>query len=371
VYPIAEFRAVALRAVRRGAFTILSAVGTLLLFGVTAVHLSDPWGRGDLACRLALVWGTVGMAALTLTFEVLAVRARHPFTRCPHCRGKLADGVPLVVASGCCFRCGRRVLEPPADDPPADALVPRADYLTADAKYQRRAAPLLMAGMFACYLGCGGAVVSLRALDLPFPFNWAVFVGLALVAPVSVVAAARFLWASGKQNPALACPTCGKLIAGGRMIVAATGHCHECGCQAVVPRTRPLAPPHLGPFWTVPRLNQVEKRRRGYTVRLFVLLGLVTVATYGLVIVGKLMWEEERLREMGLNRPAAQWVEKYGAWVAAATGLVVAAVVARRSPQVARRKHPHDCPRCGRELLPAFAVATKCCNKCGWQVVRG
>ena len=371
MYPVAEFRAVGLRRVRRGLVTALAALATLALLAVTALHLSDPWGPDRAARRIGLVWATLAAAGLTLLFEVGWKLARHPFTRCPHCRRRLTDGIPQVVASGCCPHCGRRVLEPPAEAPPADALVPRPEYIAADTGYQNRGVPVLIGGIIACYIGCGGAFASLDAFDLPFPLNEVVFVLLVLIAPVSLVAVLRWLHAGGRRNPALACPTCGRLLAGARMLVAATGNCHECGSRAIVPRTRPLPPPHLGPMWTVEGITERVRRRRKWHWRA---LGLTLTAGVLVPFAYPLgMWlvesAEPRLR-LWLGWRGAEVVEENGP--AAGTALAGAAVVVlvpRWVLRLSSRRHPLDCPRCGREFLPGFARATKCCNRCGWRIV--
>lgn len=240
MYPVAEFRKVALRASLHSVLTTLAAIAASFAVCVTALHLSDPWGTSDPLRRIGLVWATIAAVGLTLLFEVLSVRARHPFIRCPHCRGKLTPTVALVVASRCCPHCGERVLNPPAEEPPAEALIPRADFVAADRGYQARGVPVFIGGLIACYIGFAAAMVTLSRFNLPFPLNMAAFVLILLVAPVSLTAVLRVMWVGGKRNPAMACPSCGALLAGARMIVVATGRCHECGCKAIVPRTRPL-----------------------------------------------------------------------------------------------------------------------------------
>lgn len=370
MYPVAEFRRRCFRAIRCGLLTLVAGVVTVALFGVTALHLSDPWGRHDPERRILLVWGTISAAGLTLLFESLWRHSRHPFTRCPHCRRPLTDFVPTVVASGCCYHCGGRVLEPP-DETPADALIPRAEFLAADTGFQGKAAPVLVGGVFATYLGCGGALAMVERFHLPDVLGVVVFLTLAAVAPVSAVAVLRWMAAAGKRNTALACPTCGKLLAGSRMSVAATGNCTACGCRAIVPRTRPLPPPHLGPLWTIRQLTALERDRRRATRWMLVLLGLIFVLTIGLIVVGRPFWEADRLWRMGWHPVAADWGERVCPLLVGSFGAVVGILVLRHSLRSASRRHPIDCPRCGREMAVPFARATRCCSQCGWRAVAG
>ncbi len=366
--PVAEFRRRCLRAIRNGLLTLLAGIGTVLLFVVTALHLADPWHHRELPFNLLLVWGTLAAAGLTLLFEVLWRHSRHPLTRCPHCHRPLTDYLPVVVASGCCSTCGKRVLEP-ADDPPAEALIPRAEFLLADSGYQSKAVPLLVGGVMATYAGGCGALAVVNRLPLPDPLAVVIFVALVAVAPVSVVVVMRWLAAAGQRNPALACPGCGKLLAGARTLTACTGCCTACGCRVIVPRTRPLPPPHLGPLWTIPQLTALEKYRRWYTRRMLVLVGLVFAVTLGLLVLGRLYWNEDRLQGMGLTWGTAYFIGKGITLTVGITGAAVALVVFRQSLRAARRKHPINCPRCGRDLLVPFARATRCCAQCGWRVV--
>jgi len=360
---------VALRALNRRALTVLAAIVASLAIVVTATNLCDPWGTSDPLRRIGLTWVTLAAVGLTLLFEVLAVRARHSFVRCPHCRGKLTPTVALVVASGCCPHCGGRVLDPPADDPPADVLIPRADYLAADNTYQGRGVPVLIGGLMTCYIGFAAAMITLNWSGLPFPLNVMAFILVLLVAPVSLAAVLRVLWVGGKRNPALACPSCGALLAGARMMVIATGRCHNCGRKAIVPRTRPLPPPHLGKLWTTPRLIAAGRHLRRAAWWVVALVGLIGATTLGLVLMGNHLWYEDRLRLMGLNRPMAMWVEQFGSPAVGITGVVVSLVVSFHTLRWGRRKHPADCPRCGREIMPSFVLATRCCNRCGWRIV--
>lgn len=366
MYPVAEFRTVALRRARRGGFTALAALGTLFLFAVTAVHLSDPWAVDRPTRAVALVWATLAAAGVTLALEVRWKLDRHPFTRCPLCRRRLTDHISQVVASGCCPHCGERVLQPPAEEPPADALVPRADYIAADTAYQRRGVPILFGGLGACYFGVGGAYAAVNALAVPFPLDVVVGVALALVAPVSLVAVLLILAAGGKRNPALACPSCGKLLAGPRMLVAATGNCYECGRRALVPRHRPLPPPHLGPLWTVAGVTERVKERRRVYRRALASHCWVWPALAGFACWVGWLWSG------WLATPPNWW--RRDAVIAGVAAAVITFVVPgwlalRWVVRSGLRRHPLDCPRCGREFLPSFARGTKCCNRCGWRIV--
>ncbi len=368
MYPIAECRRRCLRVIRRGVCTTLATLATVLLFVATALHLSEPWHHHELPYNLLLVWGTIAAAGLTLLFESLWRHARHPLTRCPHCRRPLTDYVPVVIASGCCFSCGKRVLELSVETP-AEALIPRAEFLLADTGYQGKAVPLLIGGVLATYAGLCGAFAVVNRIRLPEPLPAVVFVALVAVAPVSAVVVLRWLAAAGKRNSALACPGCGKLLAGARMLTTCTGNCIACGCRAILPRVRPLAPPHLGPLWTIPQLTALEKHRTRTMRWMFALLGVVFVVTLGLLVLGQQVWDADRLRAMGLNWASAQLVERVGPVFVGLAGAVVALVVLRGSLRPASRRHPIDCPRCGREMLVPFARATKCCAQCGWRVV--
>jgi hypothetical protein len=370
LYPIAEFRTVARRAVRRGGFTLLFAFGTVVLFAFTAMHLADRWASRDVGFTLLLVWVTIAAAAGTLVCEVRWKLARHPFTRCPHCRGRLTDSVPLTIASGCCTSCGVRVLEPPAPSPP-DGLISRPEYLAADTAYQRRVVPLILGGVFASYAGFCGALGALDHLRLPDPLPFVVTLAVAVVAPVSLIAILNWMAAVAKRNPALACPACGRLLTGARMVVAATGHCHQCGCRAIVPRTRPLPPPHRRPPWTVAEIDRTNRLRRKWywwAAGLTLAAGVVVPMAYALGrLVASRMELPVRIR---LGWRFGELVYHAGpVLVAAVTGLAVVVIVPRWVLRFALRRLPLDCPRCGREFLPAFARATKCCSLCGWRIV--
>ncbi len=370
MYPIAEFRRRSFRTIRRGLFTALAAVATVLLFAVTALHLSESWSRYDPARGILLVWGTIAAAGLTLLFEVLWKAARHPFTRCPHCRRPLTDSVPIVVASGCCFSCGKRVLELP-EETPAEALIPRAEFLLADTGYQGKAVPVLIGGVMATYAGACGALAVVNRVRLPEPLPGVVFLALVAVAPVSAVVVLRWLAAAGKRNSALACPGCGKLLAGARMLTACTGNCIACGCRAIVPRTRPLAPPHLGPMWSVEKLTERAMTRRKYywnalglTLTAGVLVPFVYPACMWLISLG------QPLVRGWIGWQGAELLENSGPTVGTfLAGALVLFSVPRWVLRFYFRRYPIDCPRCGREMLVPFARATKCCNHCGWRVV--
>ncbi len=372
LYPIAEFGTAARRAIRRGAFTFMFGFGTLVLFSFTAQHLADRWAVRDVGLTLLLVWGTLASAGLTLVCEVRWKVGRHPFTRCPHCRGRLTDSVPLTIASGCCPYCGVRVLEPP-DPPPPDGLISRPDYLTADAAYQGRVVPVVIGGVLATYVGICGAFGVVDRVRWPDPLPAVAALAVAAVAPTSLIVLLNWGAAAARRNPALACPACGRLLAGARMVVAATGHCHQCGCRAVVPRTRPLPPPHRGPMWTVARIDTVGKQRRKWYWRA---LGLTLTA--GVLVpfaypLGMLVAER-------LEPPVRMWLGwRFGELVShsapvlttAIAGVAVLLLVPRWVLRFGLRGLPLDCPRCGREFLPAFARCTKCCSLCGWRIVAG
>jgi hypothetical protein len=372
LYPIAEFRAAANRAVRRALATVFFAAGTLVLFVFAAQHLADRHAVHDVPRTLLLGWGTLAAAAGTLACEVRWKLARHPFTRCPHCRGRLTASVPLTVASGCCPHCGVRVLEPPAPSPP-DGLIPRPEYLAADAAHQGRIVPVVIGGVLACYAGFCAALGFVDRVRLPDPLPQVATLALAAVAPVSLIAVINWMAAAARRNPALACPACGKLLAGGRMVVPATGHCHQCGGRAVVPRARPLPPPHRRPMWIIPAIAAVQRKRRKWYWRaggLTLFAGLLVPLAYGL----------GRIVALQVEPPVRVWIGwRYGELVyqalpvlaAAAAVAAVLILVPRWVLRYAHRLHPLDCPRCGREFLPAFARCTKCCSLCGWTIVDG
>lgn len=370
LYPIAEFRTVARRAVRRGAITVFFAFGTVVLFAFTAQHLIDSWAVRDVGFTLLLVWGTLAAAAGTLVCEVRWKLTRHPFTRCPHCRGRLTDHVPMTIASGCCPFCGVRVLEPPDPSPP-DGLISRPEYLAADAAYQGRVVPVILGGVFAGYAGLCGAMGVIDRIRLPDPLPVMAVLALVAVAPVSLIVIVNWMAAVAKRNPALACPACGRLLAGARMVVAATNHCHQCGCRAIVPRTRPLPPPHRRPPWTVAEIDRTNRRRRWWywwAAGLTLAAGMVVPMAYSL---GRLTASEvEQPVRMRFGWRFGELVYHAGPVLAAAVaGVTVLLIVPRWVLRFALRRLPLDCPRCGREFLPAFARCTKCCNSCGWRIV--
>jgi hypothetical protein len=372
VYPVAEFRRRCFRAIRRGLFTLVAAIATVALFAATALRLSESWHRYDPTNSILLVWGTLAAAGLTLLFESLWRHSRHPFTRCPHCRRPLTDFVPVVAASGCCYSCGKRVLEA-HEETPDDALIPRAEFLAADTGYQTRAAPVLVGGVFATYLGCGGALVVVERTHLPDAVGVVVFLALAAVAPVSAIAVLRWIAAAAKRNPALACPSCGKLLAGARMTVAATGNCTACGCWAIVPRTRPLPPPHLGPMWTVAKITErVNERQRRYWwyVKKRPLVWITPLVTGYLTAWACFFLLTTSIPARWAGWPSEREREHRSVAVGGVGFVVVAVVAVRWVVRTAHRRHPIDCPRCGREMLVPFARATRCCNQCGWRAVQ-
>jgi hypothetical protein len=378
VYPIAEFRTATRRAVSRLAGTLVAAVATAFLGGVTLLHLEDrspDWDDPELVVYLADHPETVAYLAVTtacvvstLAFGTAWLHARSPLLRCPHCRGRLTGRASQVLASGCCHFCGRQVLER-TDEPADEALIPRAELLTADARHQRRTAPLMLGAVAATVIGSVAGAKVLDKLDLPDPTDRILYMLLLLTAPVAMVLVLRWMAAGAKRDPSLACPECGQPLTGVGKLVAGTGHCCHCGGRAVPPRVHPIPPPHAGAWWTVGELSEADRGRRRLTRRALVLVGAVCVAALWVLSLGDKLWDDRWLMGLGLNRAAADLVQERAPLGVAVVTVMAGAAVSRSASRRAKREHPLDCPRCVQEIEPTFAIATKCCNKCGWRVV--
>jgi hypothetical protein len=380
VYPIAEFRTVTRRAANRLAGTLTAAVASFFLGGVTLLHLEDQspdWDDPELLGYLRDHPETLGFLAVagasvtaTLAFGAAWLHARHPYLRCPHCRRRLTGNAPQVLASGCCHHCGRQVLER-SDAPPDEALIPRAELLAADARHQRRTGPLMLGAVTATIIGCGAGAKVLGKLDLPDPLDRILYMLLLLTAPVAMVLVLRWMAAGAKRDPSLACPECGQPLTGVGKLVAGTGHCFHCGGRAVPPRVHPIPPPHAGGWWTVGKLSATDGSRRRISRRALILVVVVCVVALWVLSLGDKLWDARRLTPLGLSRNAADWVAERAPLGVAIATVAAGVAVSRAAQRQAKRQHPLDCPRCVQEVQPAFAIATKCCNRCGWQVVRG
>jgi ribosomal protein L37AE/L43A len=372
VYPTAEFTSAAGQIIRRRTLAVMSAVAAALLGACTALYVkvNSPLYPSEMTTAYGFVIAT-GIALLVAQAAGVGWwQARHPCLRCTHCRRRLTNAVPQVVASGCCHHCGRRVLRRPAEQPPLDALIPRAEFLNAHARYQQRTGSLMLAAVGATFTGCVVGGIILERLDLPDPLSRLAYLLLLMTAPVIMVLVLRWMTAGAKRDPALACPGCVKPLTDAAMLVAGTGHCFHCGCRAVPPRNRPLPAPHAGRWLTTAGLSEADRQLRRANRRALALVVAVCAAAVWVLSLGDLMWGRRPLMALGLDKAAADWVsDRVPLGVAVAT--VAAAVAASRAAvRGAKQSHPTDCPRCGKEVLPAFAVGTKCCNHCGWRVVQ-
>lgn len=370
MYPTAEFRAAAHRATDRRAAAVMAAAVTAVFGGLALLYISDrgPYWKDEISL------GFLGAAAcgglLTLVLGALYWHARQPCLWCPHCHGSLTANTPQVLAGGCCQHCGRRVLGRPTE-PPAEALIPRAEFLAAHARQRRRTGPLMLAAVAATFLGCVAGAVVLDRLDLPDPLGRVLFMLLLMTAPVAMVLVLRWMAAGAKRDPSLACPGCAEPLTGDAMLVAATGHCSCCGCRAVPPRRHPLPPPHAGGWMTVEELRAAHPHRRRANGRALALVLGVSVATVWVLASGHKLWGRWPLMKMGLDRNTAGLIEELAPYAVALTAVAVGCLVCRAAVGDSKRKHPLDCPRCRQEVNPTFAVGTKCCNHCGWRVVVG
>lgn len=370
VYPIAEFRTATRRAANRTAGTLMAAAATAFLAGVTWLYTdeqSPDWKAPEV---LGYVSATAVGGLITLAFAAAWWEARHPFLRCPHCRRRLTGQASQVLASGCCHHCGRQVLER-SDEPPDEPLIPRAELLAADARHQRRTGPLMLFAVTATVIGCVAGAKVLDRLDLPDPLDRILYMLLLLTAPVSMVLVLRWMAAAAKRDPALACPECGQPLTGAGMLVAGTGHCGHCGGRAVPPRVHPIPPPHVGAWWTVERLSEADRGRRRANTRALALVVAVCAVALWVLSLGDKLWDDRVLIGLGLSRAAADVVSDRAPLAVAVATVAAGVAVSRAAERHAKRKHPLDCPRCVQEMQPAFAIATKCCNRCGWAVVAG
>ncbi len=380
VVPVPEYRAAAERRATRGAFVILAVIAAVVSSGFGWVGLHPNWygmlDRPDTWLFLGLI--AVGLIALAL-LPVAVVRwrraARDPRSACPHCRKSLATAIPLVTASRRCPHCGGAVLLDPdeSSDPTDPDAQPRPrptrwEYLEADKRHQALGIPVIIGGLLGSYVGCGGAAAVSGALNLPGPVGVAVFGLLAAVVPVSSVLVLAALYFRAKRNDALTCPHCAAVLAGHRSTVAATGRCVKCGRSALAPRHRPLPPPHAAPSFTVGRITELEDARWQATLRnwrrtLWVLAAAVALiaAPYAAAggRTGVELWLSPRVGDTwaGLTADGGPWVTLF-----VVLGGVV--FVSGRATARMKRRHPLNCPRCGKEFLPTFARATRCCNHC-------
>ena len=381
MYPIPEFRQAANRRAGRGVVVVLVVVLGVVVSIVGFASLIPPRGGGN--AEEWRRWATlVGVAwALTLAVITAAVvlwrrAARNPLTRCPDCAKSISAQAPLVIASRRCYHCGKEVLvdpdEPPdpEDEPPG--LPTRWEYTEADKRYQLMGVPVLMGGMFGSYIGCGGAGAMAGSLNLPAPFSTILVVLLAAVMPVSTVCVMVVMYRRAKRNPTLTCYWCGAILAGQRAVVAATRRCVKCGRSALAPRYRSMPPPHAGPPFTVPLIDEREALRRAAYWRAFwMALGMfaafVAVVASPYVLIGVDEMERRLIPRVG---PAwAIFVVTSGPILTVAVGLIGLAITTGVTISRTNRRHPLDCPRCGKTFLPAVARATRCCSSCHWPVV--
>jgi ribosomal protein L37AE/L43A len=328
---------------------------------------------------VSLVLLAAGLIALPL-IPVAVVRwrraARDPHSACPHCRKSLSTAIPLVTASRRCPHCGGAVLPDP-DDAPTDATGPAApppprptrwEFLEADKRHQGLGIPVLIGGLIGSYVGCGGAAAASQALRLPDPLGIVVFGLLAAVVPVSAVLVLASLYFRAKRNDALTCSHCKAVLAGHRSTVAATGRCVRCGRTALGPRHRPLPPPHAARPFTVARITELENARWLVTLRngrrvLWVLAAAVALIAAPYAIAGSRtgveLWLSPRVGDTW-----AGLIADGGPWVTLFVVLMGVAVVSGWATTRMKKRHPLDCPRCGKKFLPAFARATGCCHHC-------
>lgn len=370
MYPTAEFRTAARRAANRRAGTIMAAVATAFLGGVTTLYIQErlPLWEDEWRTAYAFLLATAAGVLLTSAFGVAWLQARHRSLHCPHCRSRLTDRVPQVLASGCCHQCGRQVLDR-SEEESAEALIPRAEFLAADAKHQQRTGPFMLGAVTATFAGCVVGAALLDRADLPDPLGRILFMLLLLTAPVAMVLVLRWMAAGAKRDPSLACPECVQPLTGAGMLVAGTGHCFHCGGRAVPPRNTPLPPPHAGAWWTVQRLKATDAHRRRITRSAVVLIVAVCVVAIWVLSLGDRLWDDRWLMNLGLSKAAADEVADRAPLLVAVVTVMAAVVVNGAASRRIKKEHPLDCPRCAAEVQPSFAIATKCCNKCGWKVV--
>ncbi len=376
--PVPEYRAAAERRATRGAAAVLAVLAAVVPSGFGWAGLHPNWhgmlDRSETWLFLGLI--AAGLIALPLV-PVAVVRwrwaARDPRSACPHCRKSLATAIPLVTASRRCPHCGGAALLDP-DDQPADPDAPPPprptlrEFLEADRRHQGLGVPVIIGGLLGSYVGCGGAAAASGALDLPGPVGVAVFGLLAAVVPVSAVLVLASLYFRAKRNDALTCPHCAAVLAGHRSTVAATGRCVKCGRTTLAPRHRPLPPPHAARPFTVAQITDREDARWQAAVRngrraLWALAAAVAVIAAPYAAAGSRtgveLWLSPRV---GDDR--AMLLAQFGPWVALFTVLMGVVFVSSRATARAKKRHPLDCPRCGREVLPTFARATRCCSHC-------
>lgn len=384
--PVPEYRVAAERRATRGAAAVFAVIAAVAFIGVGGGSLQDYRRAHDPAQWFFLLLFAAGLIALALV-PVAVVRwrraARDPQSACPHCRKSLATAVPLVTASRRCPHCGRAVLLDP-DDEPADPTDPGApppprptrwEFLEADKRHQTLGIPVIIGGLLGSYVGCGGAAAASQALRLPGPLGIAVFGLLAAVVPVASVLVLASLYFRARRNDALTCPHCAAVLAGHRSTVAATGRCVKCGRSALAPRHRPLPPPHAARPFTVGRITDREDARWRAAMRngrraLWVLAAAVALIATPYAALGSRSGVELWLRP----RAGDIWaglIADCGPWVTLFVVLMGAVFVSSRMTAKSKKRHPLDCPRCGKEFLPAFARATRCCNHCCRPVVTG
>ncbi|MEO2091002.1 MAG: hypothetical protein ABGY75_16135 [Gemmataceae bacterium] len=328
---------------------------------------------GTWVSLLLLAAGLIAVALLPVAIVGWRRAARDPRSACPHCRKSLATAIPLVTASRRCPHCGGAVLLDP-DDEPADPAAPppprptRWEYLEADRRHQSLGVPVIIGGLLGSYVGCGGAAAASNAFGLSGPVGVAVFGVLAAVVPVSAVLVLATLYFRAKRNDALTCSHCAAVLAGHRSTVAATARCVKCGRSALAPRHRPLPPPHAARPFTVAEITKLEDARWQAAVRsgwraLWALAVAVALIAAPYAAAGSRtaveLWLSPRVGDA-----RAMLIADFGPWVALFVVLVVVAVVSSRAATAAKKRLPLDCPRCGKEFLPAFARVTRCCNHC-------
>lgn len=373
--PVPEYRAAAHRRSAGATAAALAIVVAVVCLAAGGANLFDRW-RGGVAWWFFLLLFVVGLILLAL-IPVAVVRwrraARDPRSACPHCRKSLATSIPLVTASRRCPHCGGAVLFDP-DDEPTDPDTPppprptRWEFLEADKRHQTLGVPVIIGGLLGSYVGCGGAAAVSGLLNLPGPVGVAVFGLLAAVVPVTAVLVLAHLYFRARRNDALTCPHCAAVLAGHRSTVAATGRCPRCGRTALAPRHRPLPPPHAARPFTLTQLVDREDARWQAAVRTGRRAVWVLAAAASLIAVPYAAAGSRTGVELWLSpRVGDNWaglIADGGPWVTVFAVLVVVVVVSSRATAAAKKRHPLDCPRCGKEFLPAFARATRCCQHC-------
>jgi hypothetical protein len=272
----------------------------------------------------------------------------------------------VVLATGNCGHCGRRVLArvegpaPPAGSPSLTA----EEFGAAAAAYTwrtLRSVLLVFAAAFA-YLVLVALLrnpllaASTRLLGEAYAFD-----GLGLLAlPVFAIVFGGLALVAARErrrprDPRLACPQCGKCLAENRHFVTATHRCWKCDAAVL---SEP--PPASG----VLPLAEFQRRNAVYTR---FLLGVVA-GMLALFLAGSLplIAYEDELRAR-LGEPGADIFYVAAVIVLWGGGGAATLLLERRSP-VSRRL---DCPQCGKSLanLRHLVVASRHCAHCGRRIL--